>query len=421
MPENAIVIIGGGHGGSQMAASLREKGYAGPLTLVTAEGDVPYQRPPLSKAFLKDPVHDLLPLRPESFYDKNAIELRLGAEATRIDLREGKVILADGSAVAFDKLALATGSRPRLPPIEGIALDGVFTLRNVDDARKLRERLHRASDVVVVGGGFIGLEVAATARLLGKTVTVLEAAPRLMGRVVAPEISDHFLDLHRGWGTDIRLNTAVGRIVGEGGRVVAVETAGRRADRRRPRRRRHRRPPQSRTRQGRRPRCRQRHPRRRAHAHQLCPRSSRSAIASRFDHWSTGRSIRLESVQNAVDQARTAERDIAGPWRAVSRRSLVLVGSGRRQAADGRPVRAMLHRSVLRGRPESGSFSVFYFKNNDLVAIDSVNRAADHVVGRHMLGAGMSPSAAECADEGVDLKRLFKSHAAPAKQPVTGM
>jgi 3-phenylpropionate/trans-cinnamate dioxygenase ferredoxin reductase subunit len=419
VPENAIVIIGGGHGGSQLAASLREKGFAGPLTLITAEGDVPYQRPPLSKAFLKNPVHDILPLRPLSFYEKNAIELRLGAEAARIDLREGKVILADGSAGPFGKLALATGSRPRLPPIEGIALDGVFTLRNVDDARKLRERLHRASDVVVVGGGFIGLEVAATARHLGKTVTVLEAAPRLMGRVVAPAISDHFLDLHRGWGADIRLNTAVGRIVGEGGRVVAVKTQsgasipadlavvgigvhpnlelakdagldvgdGILVDQ---------------------------------HMRTSAPQVVAIGDCVRFDHWSTGRPIRLESVQNAVDQARTAERTLQGhgePYRAVpwfwsdqGDVKLQMVGLSGDATS-----------SVLRGRPEGGSFSVFYFKNNDLVAIDSVNRASDHVVGRHMLGAGMSPSAAECADEGVDLKRLFKSHAAPAKQPVTGM
>src|SRR6185503_3016941 len=129
MAGNGIVIVGGGHGGSQIAASLREKGYAGPLTLISAESEIPYQRPPLSKAFLKDPAHDLLPLRPASFYEKQRMDLRLGAEVVAIDRREGLVKLADGSAVAYHKLALAVGSRPRIPPIQGVDLDGVFYLR----------------------------------------------------------------------------------------------------------------------------------------------------------------------------------------------------------------------------------------------------------------------------------------------------
>jgi 3-phenylpropionate/trans-cinnamate dioxygenase ferredoxin reductase subunit len=219
--EKGIVIVGGGHGGSQVAASLREKGYDGRLTLLTAETDVPYQRPPLSKAYLKDPNHALLPLRPESFYARHAIDLRLGTEVSAVD-PAGSVTLAGGGSVAFDRLVLATGARPRLPNVAGVDLDGVARLRSAADARALRPRLHAATDVVVIGGGFIGLEIAATARLLGKTVTVLEAAPRLMGRAVAPQISAHFLALHRGWGTDVRLATPVGGIVGEAGRVVAV-------------------------------------------------------------------------------------------------------------------------------------------------------------------------------------------------------
>ena len=226
MFEHGIIIVGGGHGGSQLAASLRSEGYDGPLTLVTAENDIPYQRPPLSKAFLKEMAHDLLPLRPESFYDKNAIRLLLAAEVESIDLAGGTLRLADGAVLSFDGLALATGARARLPKVEGAHLAGVHVLRVVAEARALRDRLHAAEDVVVVGGGFIGLEVAATARLLGKRVTVLEAADRLMGRVVAPQISAHFLDLHRGWGSDVKLATPLGRIIGEHGRVVAVETVG---------------------------------------------------------------------------------------------------------------------------------------------------------------------------------------------------
>ena len=412
MAKDGIVIIGGGHGGSQVAASLRAEGYAGPLTLVTAEREIPYQRPPLSKAFLKDPKHDLLPLRPESFYVKNAVDLRLGAEAVAIDRREGRVQLTDGGAIAFARLVLAPGARPRWPRIDGLDLDGVFALRNAEDARRLRTRLHSASDVVVVGGGFIGLEIAGTARLLGKTVTVLEAVDRLMGRVVAPEISRHFLELHRGWGSHVRLDTPVGRIVGEGGRVVAVETA---AGKRIP-----------------------------ADIAVIgigvlpnVELAERAGIALdngilvddfmvtrapeilaigdcvNFHHWDLARSVRLESVQNAVDQGKTAAATLLGrrePFRAVpwfwsdqGDVKLQMVGL---------PFNAT--RSVVRGKPEGGSFSVFHFAGERLVAIDSVNRAADHVVGRRLIGAGVSPSPDIVADESTDLKALAaKAMAAP--------
>ena len=409
MSGKSIVIVGGGHGGSQIAASLRNDGYDGPLTLITAERDVPYQRPPLSKAFLKDPAHDLLPLRPESFYAKNAIDLRLGAEVAAIDRAGSAVVLTDGTTIAFDRLALATGATPRLPPVEGINLSGVFTLRHAADARALRDVLFAAKDVVVVGGGFIGLEIAGTARLLGKAVTVLEAADRLMGRVVAPEISRHFLALHRGWGSDIRLGTAVGRIVGEGGRVVAVETAG-----------------------GDRipadiavigigvtPNV--------ALAGQAGAAIDNGIVVDdfmetgvpglfavgdcvAFDHWELKRRIRLELVQNAVDQAKTLSAALTGkrePYRAVpwfwsdqGDVKLQMVGlSG--DATE----------SHVRGNPDDGSFSVFHYAGTRLVAIDSVNRAADHVLGRRMIGAGISPPPASVADLGVDLKALLAAQA----------
>jgi 3-phenylpropionate/trans-cinnamate dioxygenase ferredoxin reductase subunit len=410
--DPGIVIIGGGHGGSQIAASLRADGYDGRLTLVTAEREVPYQRPPLSKAFLKGIDHDLLPLRPESFYVKNAITLLRGIEATAIDRRDRLVRLADGSAIGFDHLALAPGARPRVPVIAGLELDGVFYLRHAEDARRLRDALHQAGDVVVVGGGVIGLEIAATARLLGKTVTVLEAADRLMGRVVAPEISRHFLALHRGWGTDIRLKTPVGAIIGEGGRVVAVETAGG-----------------------------ERIPAEIAvigigivpnvelagdagvaldngvlvdeFLSTSDPRIVAIGDCVTFHHWELGRRVRLESVQNAVDQGKTAAMTLMGkrePYRAVpwfwsdqGDVKLQMVG-----------LSGDATRSVLRGRPEGGSFSVFHFAGERLVAIDSVNRPADHVLGRRMIGAAISPPPALVADEGTDLKALLAKAVAPA-------
>jgi 3-phenylpropionate/trans-cinnamate dioxygenase ferredoxin reductase subunit len=400
----SIVVIGGGHGGSQVAASLRGEGYDGALTLVTAEADIPYQRPPLSKAFLKDPKHDLLPLRPESFYQKNAIDLRLGTRVEAIDLRARKLALAGGGLLEFDALALAPGAHPRMPRIEGIDLDGVFALRESADARTIRERLAEANDVVVVGGGFIGLEIASTARLLGKTVTVLEAADRLMGRVVAPEISAHFLRLHRCWGTDVRLDTAIGKVIGEGGRVTAVETAG--GDR----------IPADLVLIG----------------IGVIPNSEIAGAAgiqvengivvddflatsvpgivafgdaANFHHWDLKRRVRLESVQNAVDQAKTAAATLLGrreeyravPWFWSDQGDVKLQMVGLPFSAT---------RSVRRGAPDSGAFSIFHYAGDRLVAIDSVNRPADHMIGRRLLAAGISPPPEVAADETADLKSM---------------
>ena len=405
MSGAGVVIVGGGHGGSQIAASLREKGYDGPVTLVSDETEIPYQRPPLSKAYLKDPGHDLLPLRPQSYYDKNGVTLRLGSTATGIDRRAKTIALAGGETLPYEKLALAVGSRPRIPQIAGLDLDGVFYLRNANDARWLRSRLPNAESVVIVGGGFIGLEIAATARLLGKTVTVLEAADRLMGRVVHPHISTHFLNLHQGWGSDIRFKTPIGAILGEGGKVVAVETAtGERiaADVA-------------------------------VIGIGIVPNVEMAAAAGlvidngilvddfmatsdpdivsigdcvAFDHWDLKRRVRLESVQNAVDQGKTAAATLVGkreafravPWFWSDQGDVKLQMVG---------LPADASRSVLRGQPENGAFSVFHFAGDRLVAIDSVNKPADHMVGRRMIGAGISPSPDVVADEAADLKALI--------------
>lgn len=412
MRDEGIVVVGGGHGGSQIAASLREDGYDGKLTLLTAEAEVPYQRPPLSKAYLKSLDHDLLPLRPESFYVNNDIDLRLATTVTAVDIRGGKLTLAGNGETGFDQLALALGARPRVPAIEGMGLDGIFYLRDSADARRLRDRLQHVSAVVVVGGGFIGLEIAATARLLGKAVTILEAADRLMGRVVAPEISHHFLELHRGWGSDVRLNTPIGRILGERGQVIAVETAAGEAIQ--------------------------------AEIAVLgigvLPNVELAAeaglaidngipvddfMATRapnvvaigdcvsFDHWELGRRVRLESVQNAVDQARTAATTLLGkpePYRAVpwfwsdqGDAKLQMVGLSMDAT-----------QSVVRGNSDDGAFSVFHYNNDRLLAIDSVNRPADHMVGRRLLSGGLSITPEQAADEDVNLKALLKSLARPS-------
>ncbi len=399
-----IVIIGGGHAGAQAAASLRADGFDGRLVLVSSEKELPYHRPPLSKAFIKADEDALQELRPALFYEKNGVELMLGRTVQKIDRTAGKVVLDDGE-LPFDGLVLATGARVRIPPVPGIDLANVFLLRTVEDARRLKERFAAAKDVVVVGGGFIGLELAATARILGKTVTVLEAAPRLMGRVVAPAISAHFLDLHRGLGSAVRLETPVAALIGENGAVVAVETASgeripadtvivgvgvvpnvelaaeagldvlngivvdeamRTSD----------------------------------------PRIVAAGDAVAFHHWALGRPVRLESVQNAVDQAKTASGTLMGkaeayravPWFWSDQGDAKLQMVGLSMDAD---------RAVTRGDPASGSFSVFHYAGDRLVAIDSVNRATDHMLGRRWLAAGFSPSPEAVADESVDLKGLM--------------
>lgn len=399
-----ILIIGGGHAGAQAAASLRAEGFEGRLTLISAEEAIPYHRPPLSKAFMKAADEGAQDLRPALFYEKNDIELALGETVTLID-RAGGQVVTDGGRRAFDGLVLAPGARVRVPGVPGIALENVFMLRTVADAARLRARFARAQDIVVVGGGFIGLELAATARLLGKTVTVLEAAPRLMGRAVAAEISAYFLDLHRALGASVLLETPVKAILGEGGAAVAVETAdGRRlaadtvivgvgvvpnielageaglpiangivVD---------------------------------AAMRTSDPRIVASGDAVQFDHWALGRAVRLESVQNAVDQAKTASATLLGrpqPYRAVpwfwsdqGDAKLQMVGLATDATAR-----------VLRGRPEDGAFSVFHFQADRLVAIDSVNRAADHMLGRRLLAAGLSPTPAQAADQDLDLKQLI--------------
>ncbi|MBB5752968.1 NAD(P)/FAD-dependent oxidoreductase [Prosthecomicrobium pneumaticum] len=401
---DGIIIIGGGHAGSQAAASLRQEGYQGPLTLVSSEPDLPYHRPPLSKAYLKNLEEETQVLRPEAFYATNGVRLLLAETVTAIDRAAGRVTLASGGALGFDGLVLAVGARPRVPDVPGIDLDGVFFLRTAADGRALRARLHAAREVVVVGGGFIGLEIAATARALGKAVTILEAAPRLMGRAVAPLVSEHFLALHRGWGSDVRLGTALAAVVGEEARAVAVETA-----------------------EGRRipadlvvvgvgvvPNTEL------AEAAGLevgngiavdpfmateDPRIVAAGDGVSFLHPMLGRHVRLESVQNAVDQAKTAAATLVGrreafdavPWFWSDQADVKLQMVG--LAIDAT-------RSVVRGRQESGAFSVFHYRGEVLVAVDSINRAADHMVGRRMIGAGISPAPEVVADEATDLKKL---------------
>lgn len=403
--DKGVVIIGGGHGGSQLTASLRSEGYEGPITLISDEVDIPYQRPPLSKTYLKEPEKGLQELRPEAFYTGHDVALLMNTRATAFDRAAQTVTTSDGQTLGYDHLVLAVGSRPRIPPIPGADLRGVFTLRIAEDARRIHDAFIGAESVVVIGGGFIGLEIAATARQLGRQVTIVEATERLMGRAVAPEISAHFLDLHRNWGSTVLLNAMASAITGEG-KVEAVEAGGTSI-------------PADLVVLG----------------IGVVPNVEMAAEAGividngiavgddlrtsdplvfalgdcvSFNEKSVGKRMRLESVQNAVDQAKAIAKTITGkgapyhavPWFWSDQQDVKLQMVGLADKATQR---------VLRGNPADGAFSVFQFDGDRLVEIDSVNRPGDHMLGRRVLESGENlPTPAQAADESFDLKSLIK-------------
>jgi 3-phenylpropionate/trans-cinnamate dioxygenase ferredoxin reductase subunit len=222
--QETIVVVGAGHAGVQAAASLREEGFAGQIELVSGEHALPYQRPPLSKKFMKEQMapSDLL-LRGEQFYADKDIGLRLGDKVLEIDRADKSVQLASGDRLAYDHLILATGSKPRSTDLVGAELDGVQRLCEVDDAIRLRQALRRVGNVVIVGAGFIGLEIAATATAMGTAVHVVELANRPMARVVSEPVSSFFADMHRAAGVQLSLGVSVAQIIGSDGRVKEIQ------------------------------------------------------------------------------------------------------------------------------------------------------------------------------------------------------
>jgi 3-phenylpropionate/trans-cinnamate dioxygenase ferredoxin reductase component len=406
--RHGTVIIGTGQAGFQTAASLRAEGYSEPITLIGDEKHIPYQRPPLSKGFpLGAQDRESIELRPAKFYEDHQINLLPGERVTEIDRASRNVRLASGATIAFDSLVLAVGARNRKLPVKGAELDGVLYLRTLDEATQLKERLTTAEEVVVIGGGFLGLEMAAVASAMGKRVTVIEALPRLMSRVVAPAISQYFRELHARNGVKVICNATVSEIAGTAGKVEKVilsdgtahradlalvgigvtpnvelaQAAGLRVTNGIP-------------------------------VNEFLQTEDENvfAIGDCAEHpcVQAGARVRLESVQNAADQAQCAAKAIAGrrekycelPWFWTDQFDVKLQMAGLSRGHDA---------TVTRGAKESGKLSVFYFRGGTFIAVDSINRPMDHMIGRKLLAGGVDLGAEQAADESFDLKALART------------
>lgn len=401
-----VLIIGGGHAAGQCAASLRQKGWTGEITIAGEEAYPPYQRPPLSKAFLAGELDaERLYLKPRAFYDKQSVALRLGARAVRIDREAKEVHFADGAVEAYDYLVLATGARVRKLSVPGADLEGVGYLRDIADVETLKARFRPGADLAIVGAGYIGLEVAAVAAKRGLKVTVLELADRVMSRVTSPTVSHFFEDLHRANGVDVRLGAALEAL--EGGDAVEAVRLG----------------------NGERLACDMA-----VIGVGVIPNAELAAEAglavddgvvvdefartadeavyavgdcTRHPCRYFGGALRLESVHNALEQAKTAAAAICGapvaydqvPWFWSDQYDVKLQTVG---LCAGR-----YDREVVRGAPEEKSFSVFYLSGEGIVAVDSINAPADHMIARRLIAAETKVDPAALADPAFELKTLL--------------
>jgi 3-phenylpropionate/trans-cinnamate dioxygenase ferredoxin reductase component len=408
MNDSSVVIVGAGHAGVQVAASLREEGFEGSVTLLSAEPHLPYQRPPLSKAFLKGAMEaDGLPLRAAQFYQDKGLDLVLGEEATHIDRSARSVELASGRRLPYGHLVLATGARQRPLIAPGSDLEGVLVLRDLTDARGLRERLGAARRIVVVGAGFIGLEIAATATSLGGEVTIVEVAPRPLGRAVSPATSAFFLEAHQAFGARILLGVGVVALHGKDGRVSAVELSDGAIL------------PTDLAIIGIGVLPEDRLARRSGlacdngivvneHLETSDPLISAIGDCAIFPSAFVGFPVRLESVQNAVDQARCVARRIIGkpepyaalPWFWSDQGDLKLQIVGLSHGCD---------EWVVRGDPQTRAFSVFGFRGGELAAVETVNKPGDHMAARRIIAAKLPLSPEQAGSLEFDLRKLAAS------------
>ncbi|WP_297974384.1 FAD-dependent oxidoreductase [uncultured Amaricoccus sp.] len=398
-----ILVVGAGQAGASLVARLRALGHTGPLTLVGAEPFPPYQRPPLSKGYLKGEMAlERLFLRPSSFFDAEGITLLTGTPATAIDRTARTVTLADGRTLPYDLLALTTGSAPRrLPPETGGDLEGVLLMRALADADALADALAGRSRALIVGGGYIGLEAAAVLREKGLDVTLIEAAPRILARVAAPATADYFRDLHVRHGVHIREGATLARLTGDT-RVtgadlatgehlpadlvlvgigiapettlaaqaglaiddgIATDTHGRTSD----------------------------------------PSVFAAGDAASFP-WN-GRRLRLESVPHAIDHAEAVAAAMLGdpapytprPWFWSDQYDVKLQIAG---------LNAGWETTTTRPGPRPGSRSIWYWQGPRLLAVDAMNDPRAYMTAKRWIEAGHSPDPAAIADPASDLKAL---------------
>ena len=395
-----IVIVGAGQAGLQIAESLRAEGFSGEVVLLGKESHAPYQRPPLSKAWLAgETADDRLTIRGPDFFVAKKIDLRVGAEVARVDAVRRKVFLADGSALSWSGLAFATGARARRPDLPGADLPHVRALRDFEDAKEISRRLDKAENVVIVGGGFIGLEVAAAARKRGRATIVIEALDRLMARVVTPQISAFFADLHRAHGVELIFGEQVAKITPSGVKTASgaffpadlvvlgigaiandelAAAAGLEVAR--------------------------------GIVVDDCGRTSEKDIVAAGDcavlRRADGALRRFESVQYAVEGAKAAAAALLGeekpfaatPWFWSDQYDvrLQMAGSGEN------------HDFVVERRSGDNAFSLFYYRRNRLIAVDSVNRPGEHLLARKLLDAALSPDPALVVDPEKDLRVLLR-------------
>ncbi|AMR67955.1 NAD(P)/FAD-dependent oxidoreductase [Aquipseudomonas alcaligenes] len=413
--SSTAIIIGAGHAGGELTIALRNEGWEGRILLLGEEAHLPYHRPPLSKAYLAGSVEkSSLSIRPQMAYDKANVDFIGGVRVSRIDRANQRLELADGSQLAYDRLAIATGGRPRPLSVPNAAVAercaNFHYLRTLDDVAQIRAQLAPGKRLAIVGGGYIGLEVAASAIAQGLQVTVLEALPRVLQRVTAAELSAYYERKHREAGVDIRTGVQVADLEVTGDTVTAVLCAdgsrlaadlvvvgigllantelaaeaglqvdnGILVD---------------------------------EHAQTSDPHIYAAGDCTNHPNALLGRRLRLESVPNALEQSRVAAANMAGkaktyasvPWFWSDQYELKLKMVG---LAEG------FERLVLRGDPATDSFSALYLKGDKVLAADTVNRPQDFIAAKRLVAEGIAVTDAQLADDSRPLKELLPVPAA---------
>ncbi|MCL4159268.1 UNVERIFIED_CONTAM: hypothetical protein GTU68_007469 [Idotea baltica] len=403
-----VVIIGAGHAGVQLASSLRSEGFLGGIQVLAREPEFPYQKPPLSKDFLKGKIAETnLAFRSLDFYEKNNIELNLGVDVENIEIENQVVLSRNGDKFPFDQLILATGAENRILNISGSDLQGICYLRTLQDAQRIKLKVENAQKIVVIGGGFIGLELAAAVVAKGKEVVVVEAQDRLMARVLPPLLTDIFQKEHEDNGVKFYLNAYADSFTENNGNVSGVILKDKtliEAD-------------LVLVGVGVLPNT--------VLAEQIDLDCDNGVVVNEFmqtshsnifsigdcaNHYNffLQKRIRLESVQNAVDQAKTVAKFICGnaqpyhsvPWFWTNQYALKLQMVGFNIDFD---------KYLIRGDVETRKFSVVYFKGNKLIGVDSLNKAADHLAARKLIQAGITPSETDLINTSIKLKELIPS------------